>query len=55
MYMIKRLNNELSKYASLMGKKGGNKTKSTRPANYYKMLGKYAMSIRWANHVKVEK
>jgi len=44
---MEKKNNELSKMAAEMGRKGGNTTKSRKPADYYRKLGKYAMAIRW--------
>ena len=44
--------NDLSTIARIMGKAGGDKTKSNHGTDYYRKLGTYAMERRWKDHLK---
>jgi hypothetical protein len=45
-------NENVSMIAKILGKMGGDKTKQTHSSDYYKKLGRYAMSKRWKDHKK---
>jgi hypothetical protein len=47
--------NELSKIASLMGKKGGTANVKNHSPEYFKNLGKIGMAKRWEGHKKDKK